>query len=88
MTPEMTMDLAYLVMITSAKVAAPFMIAAVLTGVLINILQTVTQIKDQSLTFIPKVVVAAVVTAVMLPYTISVLIGFFNYIMQLFEEIA
>ena len=86
MTPELALDLAYMVMITAAKISAPFMIAAVVTGVLINIIQTVTQIKDMSLTFIPKLMVSAVVTGFSLPWIINVMVGFFHYIFQLFPQ--
>ena len=88
MTPELALDLAYMVMFTAAKVAAPFMIAAVVTGVLVNVIQTVTQIKDMSLTFIPKLVVSAVVTGLSLPWIINVLVGFFHYIFQLFPQMV
>lgn len=88
MTPEMALDLAYMVMITSAKVSAPFMIAAVVVGILVNVLQTVTQIKDMSLTFIPKLAVAAVVTGFSMPWIMNVMIGFFHYVFQLFAEVV
>jgi flagellar biosynthetic protein FliQ len=88
MTPEMALDLAYMVMITAAKVAAPFMIAAVCTGVLVNVIQTVTQIKDMSLTFIPKLAISAIVMGFSMPWIINVLVGFFTYIFQLFPQMV
>ena len=88
MTPELALDLAYMVMITSAKVSAPFMITAVVVGVIINILQTVTQIKDMSLTFIPKLAAAAIVTGFSMPWIIDVINGFFIYVFQLFPEMV
>jgi len=88
MTPEMALDLTYMVMITAAKVASPFMIAAVVTGIVVNVIQTVTQIKDMSLTFIPKLAVSAIVTGLSLPWIINVLVGFFQYVFQLFPQMT
>lgn len=88
MTPEMALDLTYMVMITSAKISAPFMITAIGMGVLINILQTITQIKDSSLTFVPKLAVSAVVTGLALPWIINVITGFFHYVIELFPQMV
>ncbi len=87
MTPELALDLAYQVLLTCAKVAGPFMLTAIVAGVAINIFQTVTQLRDMSLTFVPKVVVAGLITTLALPWTIQVLMGFFLHIFQLFGQL-
>ncbi|HBA85817.1 MAG TPA: hypothetical protein DCZ95_17170 [Verrucomicrobia bacterium] len=87
MTPEMAMDLAYLVIFTSAKISAPILLTSVVVGVVVNIVQTVTSIKDTSLTFVPKVVVAGVVVGLTLPWTIKTVIGLFAQIFQMFGQI-
>ncbi len=88
MSPEMAMDLSYMVIFTSAKVSAPILLTAVVVGVLVNILQTVTSIKDMSLTFVPKLVVAGVVVGLTLPWTIKVITGMFTEVFQLFSQIG
>jgi flagellar biosynthetic protein FliQ len=88
MTPEMALDLAYLVIFTAAKISAPILITSVVIGVLINVVQTITSIKDTSLTFVPKVVVAGVVVGLTLPWTIKVVTGFFAQIFQMFGQIT
>ncbi len=88
MTPQFALDLAYLVILTVAKVSAPFLLTAVVVGVLLNIIQTVTSIRDQSVTFIPKVAASAVVTALALPWIMEQIIGFFNQIFSLFGQMG
>jgi flagellar biosynthetic protein FliQ len=88
MTSQYALDLAYLVIFTCAKISAPFLITAIVAGVLINILQTVTSIRDMTVTFVPKVIVAAVVTALALPWTIEVMINFFNQVFAMFADIG
>ena len=87
MSAQYAMDLAYLVIFTCAKISAPFLLTAIAAGVAINILQTVTSIRDQTVTFVPKMVVAALITALALPWTIEVMIGFFNQIFAMFADV-
>jgi flagellar biosynthesis protein FliQ len=87
MSSQYALDLAYLVIITCAKISAPFLLTAIVAGVIINIIQTVTSIRDQTVTFIPKMVVAALITALALPWTIEVMIAFFNQIFAMFADV-
>ena len=57
-------------------VAAPMLIAGLLVGVLISIFQTATSIQDQTLTFIPKIVVVLLVLLASLPWMMQVMIDF------------
>jgi len=44
-----------------AEVAGPILIGCLVTGVLIAVFQSATQIQEMTLTFIPKIVVAALI---------------------------
>ena len=46
------------------KLAAPVLLVTLVIGVVVSIIQTVTQIQEQSLTFVPKLIGAAVVLVV------------------------
>ncbi|AWZ48208.1 flagellar biosynthesis protein FliQ [Hathewaya limosa] len=46
---------------TSILISAPILIAATVVGLVIAILQATTQIQEQTLTFVPKMLVAALV---------------------------
>ena len=48
-------------LITAAIIAAPILITNLLVGVVISIIQTVTQIQEMTLTFVPKLIVSVVV---------------------------
>lgn len=47
--------------ITALKVSAPILITAIAIGLVISILQATTQIQEQTLTFVPKLIGAALV---------------------------
>jgi flagellar biosynthetic protein FliQ len=57
------------------KLSAPLLVAGLVVGVLISVFQAVTQIQEQSLQFIPKLVVAAVVLLVAGPWMLGELVS-------------
>ena len=57
-------------------IAAPILVAGLLVGLIISILQATTQIQEQSLTFVPKLIAVLVLLVVMAPWIINVLVGY------------
>lgn len=57
-------------------ISAPLMAVTLVVGLLVSVLQVVTQIQEASLTFIPKVVAAVVVLVVCGPWMLKRLVGF------------
>ena len=51
-------------LLTAAMVAAPLLLAILIVGLLISIVQVATQIQEMTLTFIPKLVVSVVMLLV------------------------
>jgi flagellar biosynthetic protein FliQ len=62
--------------IVMMKIMGPVMLAGLVVGVLISLFQTITQIQETALTFIPKMVVVFGVTLWLLPFMLSTLQGF------------
>lgn len=50
------------------KIAAPILAAGMGVGLLVSLVQSVTSIQDQTLTFVPKIFVMVVVAAILLPW--------------------
>ncbi|NLG35419.1 MAG: flagellar biosynthetic protein FliQ [Lentisphaerae bacterium] len=78
MTPQMALELTQRALMTAMMLGAPVLITAMVVGVLINIIQTVTSIKDMSLTFVPKAIIAAAVTGFSLPWGIQTMNAYFR----------
>ena len=76
MTPELTITLMKQTLYTVLMVAGPLLAAGLIIGVLVSIFQTVTQIREMSLTFVPKIVGVLIVLAVFAPWMASTLIDF------------
>lgn len=63
-------------LITATKVAGPVLIATLAIGLILSIIQSATQIQESTLTFLPKLAVAAVVLVISGAWTLRVLEGF------------
>lgn len=54
--------------IAAAVLVGPVLIAALIVGVLTSVLQSVTQVHDQTISFIPKLIVVGVVIVALMPW--------------------
>jgi len=59
-----------------AKVAGPLLLSSLLVGLVIAIFQSATQIQEMTLTFIPKIVAAAIIILILGSWMGSQIIGF------------
>lgn len=73
---ESILDVVRASLIVTLKIAGPILAAGVVVGLAISILQSVTSIQDQSLTFVPKIVVMVLVTALLLSWIVERLVAF------------
>jgi flagellar biosynthetic protein FliQ len=64
----MVVDLLREMLLLLTLLAAPLLLAAMITGVLISLLQAVTQIQEQTLTFVPKLLAMGGVLLLLLPW--------------------
>jgi flagellar biosynthetic protein FliQ len=56
--------------------AAPLLITALAIGLIVSLIQAVTQVQEQSLTFIPKLAAVGLLFIVLLPWMIRGLVEF------------
>jgi flagellar biosynthetic protein FliQ len=57
-------------------VAAPMLLVAIAVGLIVSVFQTVTQIQEQTLSFVPKLVAVAVTFLVALPWIMQLLVQY------------
>ncbi|HMD30185.1 MAG TPA: flagellar biosynthesis protein FliQ [Steroidobacteraceae bacterium] len=76
MTPENVMDLAHKTLLVTTMVAAPLLLIALITGLVIGMLQAATQINESTLSFIPKLLMLVLTLLVAGPWILRVLIDF------------
>ena len=78
MTQELALHLFSEMLKTGALVCLPLLGVTLLTGILVSVLQVVTQIQDASLSFIPKLVVFVVACLLLSPWILNKLTAFAN----------
>ncbi len=76
MSPATVVAIGSTAMKVTLLIAAPVLIATMVVGLLISILQAATQIQEMTLTFVPKIIVAALVLLFLGPWMIRVLVDF------------
>ncbi|MEI6397363.1 MAG: flagellar biosynthesis protein FliQ [Pseudomonadota bacterium] len=84
MTEQTVIDLGLNAIWIACLISAPALIAILITGLIVSVLQAATQINEQTLSFIPKIIVMTVALAITVPWiletTIEFTIGIFNKI--------
>lgn len=81
MTPEFALYICRQAILTVLLIAGPLLMAGLVVGVVISILQAVTQIHEMTLTFIPKILAVIAVILFLMPWMIRILLGFVNLVM-------
>lgn len=76
MSPDFALALSNEMLWTAIMLAAPVLGLSMLVGLLISIFQVVTQIQEMSLTFVPKILTAALTLIAFGPWMLSVLLEF------------
>jgi flagellar biosynthetic protein FliQ len=76
MTPETVMDLAHSTLLVTSITAAPLLLVALVTGLLIGMLQAATQINESTLSFIPKLLVLVLALFALGPWILRELVDF------------
>ena len=72
-------------MILVLILATPVLAVSMFVGLVISILQAVTQIQESTITFVPKIIAGIVVLIVTFPWMLQV---FTDNVQQIFEKMA
>ncbi len=76
MTDTAVIGLALQAMLVAAKLAGPILIAALVIGFAVSVFQSATQIQEVTLSFVPKVVGAAMVLLIMGKWMLAAMVSF------------
>ncbi|HAL37253.1 MAG TPA: flagellar biosynthetic protein FliQ [Polaromonas sp.] len=84
MTPESVMSMGYEAMKLSLLLAAPLLLVALITGLIISLFQAATQINEMTLSFIPKLLAVCATLVIAGPWMLETLL---DYMRNLFSSI-
>ena len=81
MSPADILDVARDGILTVILVSAPMMLVGLIVGVIVSLIQALTQIQEQTLVFVPKILAIFVALVVAFPFMGSTLNGYMVRIM-------
>jgi flagellar biosynthesis protein FliQ len=73
---ETILDIVRNTLLVTLKIAAPILAAGVVIGLVISVLQSITSIQDQALSFVPKILGMVLVSMLLLPWIVMRLMEF------------
>ncbi|MBI3608640.1 MAG: flagellar biosynthesis protein FliQ [Nitrospirae bacterium] len=76
MTTEFVVEMGQRTIEMVLLLAAPALVFSVVVGLVVSVLQAVTQINESTLTFLPKILAVSLAFVVFLPWMISLMVGF------------
>jgi flagellar biosynthetic protein FliQ len=73
---------------TAVVISLPMLVAGLFVGIVVSILQTVTSIQDNILSFIPRAAAIFVVFAITFPWMLRIVTGFAGALFQRLPELV
>ena len=88
MNAETIMDMGQQAIYTMLLIAAPLLLTALIIGLIVSIFQAATQINEQTLSFIPKLVGIFVVLILLGPWMLTVLTDYLRSVLDNIPNLA
>ncbi|MEY4632364.1 MAG: flagellar biosynthetic protein FliQ [Pseudomonadota bacterium] len=76
MTEQTIIDIGGKAIMVAMQIAAPALVSTLLVGLIVSVFQAATQINEQTLTFIPKILIMSVALAIAGPWIIQTMMNF------------
>lgn len=87
MSPEFALDIGKQALLMVLVLSAPMLLIGLVVGVLISVLQSVTQIQEMTLTFVPKIIVTVLAMIFFGPWMLRLMVSYsvqiFSYLPEL-----
>ncbi len=76
MTPVEVIEIGREAIVVMLKIGAPILLIALIVGLVISLIQALTQIQEMTLSFVPKIIVIFASLLLFMPFMMSTLITF------------
>ncbi|MFP6667119.1 MAG: flagellar biosynthesis protein FliQ [Pirellulales bacterium] len=76
MTPQNAIDLGREALMMMLMTSAPVLVTGLVVGFVVGLFQAMTQIQEQTISFVPKLVAVVLVLSIMLPWLINQLVDY------------
>lgn len=87
MDMDLTITLLQKMFVLTLEMAAPVLIVGMVVGLMVSVFQTVTQIQESTLTFVPKIIACVGALIVLMPWMINVFLNTVNEIFDMIPQV-
>lgn len=84
MEQETVLSIVQNVFVLILVLSSPVLIVSVVIGLMVSVFQTITQIQESTLTFVPKIIAGVVTLIILMPWMLNV---FTTSVRELFDSI-
>lgn len=88
MTLDDILHLGQRALLLTLMLSAPMLAAGLVVGLVISILQSVTQIQEMTLSFVPKIIAVMVVFVIFMPWMADVMTTYIRELFSSFPEVV
>ena len=85
MSVDQSVDIVKGLMMLCLKVSVPFLLSAMIIGLLVSFFQAITSLQEQTLTFVPKALVVVVAVFILFPWLINTMM---DYTVETFNRMS
>jgi flagellar biosynthetic protein FliQ len=76
MSIDQSVDVVKGLMMLCLKVSMPFLLSAMIIGLIVSFFQAITSLQEQTLTFVPKALVVVVVVFILFPWLMNTMLDY------------
>lgn len=84
MDQDIVVELVQNVFVLILELSVPVLFVSVVVGLIVSIFQTITQIQEQTLTYVPKILAGVITLIILMPWMISI---FVTNVHEMFDKI-
>jgi len=84
MDQQIVIEMVQNVFVLILELASPVLIVSIVVGLIVSIFQTITQIQESTLTFVPKMIAGVLTIIILLPWMLNL---FISSVHELFDKI-
>jgi flagellar biosynthesis protein FliQ len=89
MTSEQLTNIIRQTLFTALEIVTPFLLLALIIGVMISLIQSMTRLQEMTLSFVPKMLILACALAIFFPWMLKILTKFtHNLLIYQWEKVT
>ena len=88
MTPQLAVDLLKQLVERIFLVASPLLLTAMVTGLVVSLIQTITSLQEQTLSFVPKALIVLGVLLLIMPWAMQMIMDYTVGVITMMGQIS